>query len=152
MKTKKIIAVIGGSSVSNEIYDISYKAGKIIAEKGHILVCGGKGGVMEAAAKGAKEKNGLTIGILPGSEKDEANEFIDIPIPTGISHARNAIIAQTCDMAISVDGKYGTLSEIAFCLNLQKTVLGLKTHNIEGVVHLDDVEKIGKYLDRVLDL
>lgn len=143
---KKLVAVIGGSEVSDENYAIAQRVGQIIAEHDCVLVCGGKSGAMEAAAKGAKQKNGLTIGILPGGDNTEANEFIDIPIPTGISHARNAIIAQTGELAIAINGKYGTLSEIAYFLGLGKTVLGLNTHNVKGIIHLDDVEKIGKYL------
>ncbi len=144
---KKLVAVIGGHEVKKEIYNIAYEVGKIIAKNDCVLICGGKGGVMEATAKGAKVEDGLTIGILPGDDKKEANEFIDIAIPTAMSTARNAIIARACDIAIAIDGSYGTLSEIALCLTMNKTVLGLKAHDIEGVIQLDNVEQIRKYLD-----
>ncbi|MCK4339448.1 MAG: TIGR00725 family protein [Candidatus Cloacimonetes bacterium] len=146
MKNKKIIAVIGGNITTEEIFKKAYQVGKIIAEKDCILICGGLRGVMEAAAKGAKENNGLTIGILPGSSKEDANPYIDIPIVTAMSNARNAIIARTCDIAIAINGKYGTLSEIAYCLNFGKTVLGIDTYQIEGIVIIKDVEEIKQYL------
>lgn len=146
MKNKKIIAVIGGNVVTKEIYEKAYQVGKLIAEKDCILICGGLGGVMEAAAKGAKENGGLTIGILPGTNKADANPYIDIPIVTAMSNARNAIIARTCDIAIAIDGKYGTLSEIAYCLNFGKTVLGIDTFKIEGIIQIESVEEIGKFL------
>ncbi|MBC8526202.1 MAG: TIGR00725 family protein [Candidatus Cloacimonetes bacterium] len=146
MKHKKIIAVLGGNVAKKEIYEKAYQVGKIIAEKNYILICGGLGGVMEAVSKGAKENDGLTIGILPGGNKGDANPYIDIPIVTAMSNARNAIIARSCDIAIAIDGKYGTLSEIAYCLNFGKIVLGIDTYQIEGITTIKDVEEIKKYL------
>ena len=143
---KKLIAVIGGKKANDEIYKIALQVGKIIAINGLILICGGKGGVMEAAAKGAKQENGITIGILPGGSKEEANKYIDIAIPTDISNARNAIIARACDLAIAINGGYGTLSEIALCLAMKKTVLGIKTHNIDGVTKIDKAKEINEFL------
>jgi len=142
----KLIAVIGGNSINQSLYNFAYIVGKLIAEHGCILVCGGLGGVMEAAAKGAFENGGTTIGILPGFEKKDANPYISIPIVTGISTARNSIIARTCDLAIAIDGKYGTLSEIAYCLDFGKTVLGYKTHNIDEVIQIQKPEDIIQYL------
>ena len=146
MENKKIIAVIGGNIATEEIYEKAFQVGKIIAENDCILICGGLGGVMEAAAKGAKENGGFTIGILPGTNKADANPYIDIPIVTAMSNARNAIIARTCDIAIAINGKYGTLSEIAYCLNFGKTVLGIDTYKIDGIIIITDVEEIEKYL------
>lgn len=146
VRDKKIIAVLGGNIATEEIYKKAYQVGKIIAEKDYILMCGGLGGVMEAASKGAKDNNGLTIGILPGKSKTDANPYIDIPIVTAMSNARNAIIGRTCDLAIAIDGKYGTLSEIAYCLNFGKTVLGIDTYDIEGIITITDVEEIKRYL------
>ena len=143
---QKLAAVIGGNSVDQHLFDFAYRIGKLIAEHNCILVCGGLGGVMEAAAKGAFESDGITVGILPGFEKKEANPYISIPIVTGISTARNVIIARTCDFAIAIDGKYGTLSEIAYCLDFGKTVLGYKTHNIDKVIQIKKPEDIIKYL------
>ena len=89
---------------------------------------------MEFAAKGAKEAGGFTIGILPGTSKEEANGYIDIPIVTGLGHARNVIIAHSSDSIIAISGEHGTLSEIAIGLKLKKTVIGLNTWDIEGVI------------------
>lgn len=143
---KKIVAVLGGNVVDDLVYNKAYQAGKIIAEKGCILICGGLGGVMEASAKGAHEAGGMTIGILPGISKEDANPFITIPIVTGMGNARNIIITRTCDLAIAIDGKYGTLSEIAFCLKFGKPVLGIDTYNIEGVKTVSNVEDIALFL------
>ncbi|MGC9336634.1 MAG: TIGR00725 family protein [Candidatus Cloacimonadia bacterium] len=146
VSNKKIVAVLGGSNVDNLTYNKAYQVGKIIAEHGCILICGGLGGVMEASAKGAREVGGLTIGILPGIDKEDANPFITIPIVTGMGNARNIIIARTCDIAVAIDGKYGTLSEIAFCLKFGKPVLGIDTYNIEGVKTVSNVEDIAIFL------
>jgi uncharacterized protein (TIGR00725 family) len=143
---QKVVAVIGGNSIDKHFYDFAYQVGKLIAEYNCIMICGGLGGVMEAAAKGAYENEGMTIGILPGFEKKDANPYISIPIITGLSTARNIIIARTCDIAVAIDGKYGTLSEIAYCLDFGKTVLGYRTHNIDKVIPIKKPEDIIKYL------
>ena len=127
---KPLVAVIGAGSCNQEIYDLAEEVGKEIAVRQGIVVCGGLFGVMEACCKGAKTAGGLTIGILPGRGIDEANDYIDIPIATGQGIARNSIIAHTGRVAIAVDGKYGTLSEIGFFLQLGKPVIGLKTWDI----------------------
>ncbi|MFQ6112549.1 MAG: TIGR00725 family protein [bacterium] len=130
----KIIGVIGGSQCAPDIERLAEEVGSLIAQKGAILICGGLGGVMEAACRGAKKKNGTTIGILPGSQKSEANPFVDIPIVTGMSDARNIIIVRTADAVIAVDGEYGTLSEISFCLKFKVPVIGLKTWQVDPSV------------------
>jgi uncharacterized protein (TIGR00725 family) len=101
-----------------------------LAEAGAVLVCGGRGGVMEAACRGAKSANGLTIGILPGKSWSEANPYVDIPIVTGIGEARNAIITRTAQAVIAIGGSYGTLSEIAFALSFGTPVVGLGTWEV----------------------
>jgi len=131
MKRKKIIGLIGGGVCSPEIEKIAKKVGRCIAERGGILVCGGLGGVMEAGCKGAKEAGGMTIGILPGMNPNDANEYVDIPIATGVGYARNIIIVNTSDAVIAVDGKFGTLSEIAFCLQFGVPVIGLLSWEID---------------------
>ena len=137
-----IISVIGAGSCSSEIYAIAEEVGNLIARRGGILVTGGLGGVMEAASKGAKEQGGITIGILPGSSREEANPYVTIPITTGLSHARNVIIARTADALIAVSGEYGTLSEIAIALKLGKPLLGIQTWgNIEGVISVATPEE-----------
>ncbi len=124
------IGIIGAGTCSKEVYQTTEKLGRLIAERGDTLICGGLGGVMEAAAKGAKSKDGTTIGILPGLSAEDANPFIDIPIVTGLSHARNVIIVRSSDILIAVAGKYGTLSEIAIALKLGKPVIGICSWNI----------------------
>lgn len=131
---KKIIAVIGGSQTSEENLKIAEELGYRIAKKGAILVTGGLGGVMTAASKGAKRANGLVIGILPTIDKESANPYVDIPIVTGINQARNFIIARTCDCAIAVDGKYGTLTEISYCLMYDIPVIGINTWKIPAPI------------------
>ena len=143
---KKIIAVIGGQVADQVHYEFAYRIGRVIADKNCHLICGGLGGVMNAASKGAHENGGLTIGILPGSAKNDANPYISVPIVTGIGVARNSIIARTCDIAVAINGSHGTLSEIAYCLDFGKIVLGFQTHNIKGVISINDPEQIIKYL------
>jgi len=127
---KKIIAVIGGSEPDEKSLKIAEEVGSLIAQKGAVLITGGMGGVMNAASKGAKSANGLVIGILPTDNKAHANPYIDIPIVTGMSEARNIIIARTCDCAVAINGKYGTLSEIAYCLMFNVPVVGINTWDI----------------------
>lgn len=122
----RIVGVIGGSSVSKDIYDIAYRTGKLIGKRGYALLTGGLGGVMEAASKGAKEEGGLVIGILPSGARETANRWVDIPIVTSISHARNVIIAQTAEILIAIDGRVGTQSEIAFGHIYKKKIIGIR--------------------------
>lgn len=137
-----IISVIGAGSCDKEIYSMAEKVGRLIAQKGATLVTGGLGGVMEAASKGAQEAGGTTVGILPGFSKDDANRYVDIPITTGLSHARNVIIARSADALIAVSGEYGTLSEIAIALKLGKPVIGIKTWDtIKGVIKVNSPEE-----------
>jgi hypothetical protein len=117
------IGVIGSGGARGELYGIAEEVGEEVAKAGHVLICGGLYGVMEACAKGAKKEGGITVGILPGFDKGEANKHIDIKIVTGMSHARNAIIARTADVLIAVDGKLGTLSEISLGLKIGKPVV-----------------------------
>ncbi len=126
-----IIGVIGGGRCTPEFEMLAEQVGENIALKGGIVICGGLYGIMEAACRGAKKKNGATIGILPGNLKSEANPFVDIPIATGMGDARNIIIVRTSDVVIAVDGEYGTLSEISFCLKFNKPIIGLKTWAVD---------------------
>jgi uncharacterized protein (TIGR00725 family) len=138
---RKMIGVIGGSEASPDILMLAESVGRLIAKTGNILVCGGLGGVMEAAAKGAKSEGGTTVGILPGPTGAEANRNIDIAIATNMGHARNAIIAHTCDSLIAVGGRYGTLSEIGFGLALGKKVVGLRSWDCDpGIIPARDPE------------
>jgi uncharacterized protein (TIGR00725 family) len=127
---KMIVAVIGGSSCSDEVYKFAEQVGKGIAEQGGIVICGGLTGVMEAVCKGAKSSGGTTVGILPGSAGSDANEFVDIPIATGMGIARNTLVVKSADVVIAMEGSVGTLSEIGFALNLGKNVIAAKQWEI----------------------
>ncbi len=124
------IAVIGGSSPTASEAALAERVRRALGEVGAVLVCGGRGGVMEAACRGAKQARGLTLGILPGADAREANPYVDIPIVTGIGEARNAIILRTAAVAIAIGGSYGTLSEIGFALGFGKPVIGLGTWEV----------------------
>jgi len=124
------IGVIGAGQCSPEAERLAEELGREIARNKAILVCGGLGGVMEASARGAKQEGGITIGILPGFSFEDANPFIDIPIVTGLSHARNVLVVRSSHALIAVEGGYGTLSEIAIALKLRKPVIGLCTWDV----------------------
>ena len=134
MKKRPVIAVIGGKRETRAVLKEAEEAGRLIVEGGAILVTGGLEGVMEAASKGANFAGGLAIGILPQDHKENANKFIDVPIATGLGIGRNVIIARTADALIAIGGEYGTLSEIAFGLQLGKPVIGIRSWDIKGVI------------------
>ncbi len=123
---KTLIGVIGGSSANVEALRIAYEVGKEIAKREYILINGGKGGVMEASAKGAKALGGITIGLLPGDSIDEANKYIDIAIPTGLGHLRNGIVSRAAQGVIVINGGAGTMSEIAFAWIYNKPIVAMK--------------------------
>jgi len=134
LKKKIRIGIIGGSKPDKSSYQLALQAGRLIGEKGGILVCGGLGGIMEASARGAKQAGGLTVGILPGNYLSEANPYIDFPVATGIGYARNSLVAMNADVLIAIDGRYGTLTEIAYGNIYGKKVIGLGTWDVEGVL------------------
>ena len=140
------IAVVGGGDCSPEVRDMARRLGRLLAERGHILLCGGLGGVMEAVCHGAREAGGLTVGILPG-DKWEANRYIDISIATGMGHARNVIIVKSADAVIALPGEHGTLSEIALALKMGKRVISLKSWEIPGAVKAGTPEEAVKLLE-----
>lgn len=112
---------------------VAEEVGRRIAQSGASLVCGGLGGVMEAACRGAKAAGGLTIGILPGDEKESANPHVDVAVVTAMGSARNVIVVRTADALIAIDGRYGTLSEIAHALDLGKTVVSLGSWDLAAI-------------------
>lgn len=122
-----IIAVVGGGICSKEEASIAEAVGRELAGRGAMLVCGGLGGVMEAACRGAKAAGGTTIGILPGYSRHDANRYVDIPIVTGLGEARNSLVVRTGQAVIAIGGEYGTLSEIAYALKLGVPVIGVRT-------------------------
>jgi uncharacterized protein (TIGR00725 family) len=127
MEKKKLIAVIGGSQSSARENKLAEEAGRELAKRGAVLVCGGLGGVMEAACRGASLEGGLTIGILPGESSREANSYVQIPIVTGIGYARNVAVVKSAQAVIAIGGSYGTLSEIGHALQNGIPVIGLDT-------------------------
>lgn len=141
MRQGFLIAVIGGRKADKTLKKEAEAVGRLIAEKGGILVCGGMHGIMEAVSKGAKQAGGLTVGILPQDHKRDANPYIDIPIATGLGIGRNVVIARTADALIAIGGEYGTLSEIAFGLQMGKPVVGIRSWDIKGVIPAKNAEE-----------
>ncbi len=124
------IALIGPRVASEAVLAAAEAVGAGVARRGGILICGGRGGAMEAACRGAKAAGGLTIGVLPGPDDGDANPWVDVPIVTGVGEARNAIVARTAQAVIAVGGAYGTLSEIALALCFGVPVVGLGTWTV----------------------
>ncbi len=133
-RDKPVIGVIGAGSCSSEVERLAEEVGRRIAESGAVLICGGLGGVMTAASRGASKAGGLTIGVLPGNDRNAANESIDIAIATGIGEARNLIIIKSADVVIALPGAYGTLSEMAFTLKVGKPLVSLGEWDISDEV------------------
>lgn len=123
---KKVISICGSdlddSELSNYALEVAEQVGRLIAKKGGVLLCGGHGGVMRAACRGAKEENGITVGIMPFT-KEEANEFIDISIPTTMGYVRNYIVANAGDIVIAIGGRWGTLNEISYRMICEKPLI-----------------------------
>jgi uncharacterized protein (TIGR00725 family) len=107
--------------------------GRELAARGAVIVCGGLGGAMEAACRGAKGAGGTTLGLLPGLDRRDANPYVDVAVPTGLGEARNALVVRAADALIAVGGGYGTLSEIGLALRTGKRVVGLGTWEIDGI-------------------
>ena len=128
------IAVIGGSRPGRHAADSAFEVGRLLARAGAVVVCGGLGGVMEAACRGARQEGGFAIGILPGGSPAEANPWVDVPIATGLGYTRNALVVMNADAVIAVDGEYGTLSEIAYGKIHGKKVVGLGTWDVKGII------------------
>lgn len=148
MKDKPLkIAIIGGREASEEILETAYQTGKIIAEQGHLLINGGRMGVMETSAKGAFDAGGLTIGILPGTDESDVNPYIKVALPTGVGLSRNSIIACACDGAIAIGGEFGTLSEIAYCKQFDRPVCALHSWNIKDIHQVESAEEALKYIE-----
>jgi uncharacterized protein (TIGR00725 family) len=138
------IAVVGASDPSAEDARLAESVGSAVAGAGAVLVCGGLGGIMEAAARGAKSKGGLTLGILPGRSRQGANPYLDCAVATGLGDFRNFLVVAAADAVVALPGSYGTLSEIAMALTLKKPVVGLGTWEIEGVMRATSAEEAVK--------
>ncbi len=153
MKSNYIfIGVIGGSEISPQVAQLAEEVGREIARRGAVLVCGGLGGVMEAACKGASDEGGTTIGILPGDDRRTANPYVKIPIVTGIGYARNVAVVKTSQAVIAIDGSYGTLTEIGHTLQSGIPVIGLGTWEISMDGKADNSIIIAKNPKEAVDM
>jgi len=134
------VAVVGASRASDDERATAELVGRLLAEREIVIVCGGLGGVMEAACRGARSAGGTTVGILPGDDRTDANEFVDVAVATGMGEGRNALVVRTADAVIAVGGEFGTLSEIALALRAGKPVVGIGTWELaKGGVAVGDV-------------
>jgi uncharacterized protein (TIGR00725 family) len=124
---KPIISVVGPANCTEEQAETAEAVGRLLAQQEAVVVCGGRGGVMEAACKGAVSVGGITVGILPGSEASEGNPYLTVALPTGLGETRNALVARAGQAMIAIGGSYGTLSEIALALKIGQKVIGLET-------------------------
>ena len=147
---QRVIGVIGGGDTGTAQSAAATEVGRLIARRGWMLVCGGLGGVMEAAARGAREAGGVTIGLLPGNHRESANRFITVPIATGLGEGRNILIVRTSDLLIAIGGEYGTLSEIALALKIGKPVIGLDSWDIPGMVRASSPEGAVRHAKKLL--
>lgn len=139
----RVVAVIGRSSCSETEAAVAEEVGGLLADNGVALVCGGLGGVMEAACRGARSRGGLTIGILPGNDRCAANQWVSLPIATGAGQARNIAVVRSSHAVIAIGGAYGTLSEIAFALDSGIPVVGVNTWQLtDSDTGLDPVRQV----------
>ncbi len=138
---KKAIGVIGGRQCTKEVEEIAIELGNKLSKVAVILISGGLSGVMKAVCQGFKAGGGTTIGILPGYDKKDANEFVDIAIPTGLGLARNVLVVKSADVVIALPGTAGTLSEIAYCLQFNIPVISLNSWDIPGVIKVATVDQ-----------
>jgi uncharacterized protein (TIGR00725 family) len=142
---KTYIGVIGAGHCTKKLRDLASEVGEEIARAGAVLVCGGLNGIMKGAAEGAKSVNGVTIGVLPGTEKREANEYIDYTICSGFGEARNLIIIRTADAVIALPGMFGTLSELGFALKMKKPVVSLGSWDVtDALIKAGDAKEAVK--------
>ena len=141
------VAVIGGSTVTDEQYERAREVGRLLGKRGHEIVCGGFGGVMEAACVGARETGGHTIGILPSGDRTAANDYVETAIATEMGNARNVLVVLNGDAVIAVDGGTGTLSELGHALDMDRPVAGIDTNSLEGIEHVRSAEAAVSYVE-----
>jgi hypothetical protein len=133
------------------VYENSVEIGRLLAQEEFLVFCGGGKGVMEAISKGVSKSGGTVIGILKGKELEEGNDYLTIPIATGMDIARNAVLAYNCDAAIAISGQYGTMSEIAYAFQLDKPVIGYQTWDINNVIQAESPEDVISKLKKELN-
>lgn len=147
MANNRYVAVVGPDEATETECETAEQVGRGLAERKATVVCGGLGGVMAAACRGARTAGGLTVGILPGEDRSAANEWLTITIPTGLGELRNGLVVRAADAVIAIGGAYGTLSEIALALKKGVPVIGIGTWGIDGIEPVDDARKA---VDRAL--
>lgn len=127
MKSMRLISVIGGAQCNQAEALFAEEMGRLIAKEGLVIVCGGRGGIMEAVCRGAWDQGGLTLGILPSKDGKDANSYLSVALPTGLNEARNVLVITAAEVVLAIGGGYGTLSEIAHALRQGKPVVGYGT-------------------------
>lgn len=147
---KITISVVGGHETNAKTAELAYETGKMIADQDAVLVCGGLSGVMAHAAKGARDNGGLTIGILPGKEKPDANPYIDIALPTAMGFSRNCMVACSADIIVALPGSHGTNSEICYGLVFKRPVIDLGNWNISGMIKASNVAQAQKKISQLI--
>jgi uncharacterized protein (TIGR00725 family) len=145
------VSVIGSSSVTDREAEVAREVGRELGRREHTLVCGGRGGAMRAACRGARETDGHTVGILSGTDPAEANPHVETAVATGLGHGRNYLVVLNGRAAVAVDGGTGTLSEIALALSLGRPVVGLDTHDVDGVESVDAAAAAVDYVESAVE-
>jgi uncharacterized protein (TIGR00725 family) len=148
------VAICGPDPASDDLIDAAERIGRGLAEHGAVVVCGGHGGVMEAAARGAASAGGVVVGILPGSDRSEGNEHLTVAIPTGLGELRNGLIVRAADVVVAVGGAFGTLSEIALALKTHVPVVGFSTWKLvphDGTTDFDPIVRVESPADAVAE-
>ncbi len=149
------IGIIGAGDCSSEEYQLAEEVGREIARRGAVLLCGGRGGIMEGASRGARQEGGVVLGVLPGTHRKDQNPYLTYSIVTGLNDARNAVIARSCHGVIALCGGYGTLSEIGLSLKAGVPVVGLKTWDIKnprGEEIIPRAEGAGEAVEKIFKL
>lgn len=144
------VSVVGGSTVTESEAETARAVGRRLAERGHTVVCGGYGGVMEAACRGASEAGGDTIGILTSEDPEDANPYVDVPIATGLGHARNALVVMNGEAVIAIDGGGGTLSELGYAAVYDRPTAGVGTHDADHVESVETAAEAVDYVERAV--
>ena len=150
MKFGGRIAVFGGRFITEEIYKDTVEIGKRMAKKNWLVFCGGGEGVMEAIAKGVSLEGGTCIGILKDKDFKTGNEYLSIPISTGMDITRNALISYNCDLGVAISGAYGTLSEIAFTLAQEKQLIAYNSWDIPKSIQVQNIDSLIEEVDKCL--
>ncbi len=143
------VAVVGSGEATGELYDAAREVGRLVAERGGVVVCGGLSGVMEAAARGATERGGVAVGILPDEDRRRANLYLSYAVATGVGQARNLAVICSADVVVAVGGEYGTLSEVGLALKIGRPVVGLRSWELPG--HVSAVSSPGEAVERAFE-